>query len=860
MNKLSFKVAFSFALIIMAMLSGCRSVVPEPTLSLENRSAPIPSYSMHNIGPQHVFESRAVRFADLNMDGHLDVLIGGRDAVEGFYVELGDGKGHWRMQAGPSTSMQPRSFAVSDVTGEAKPAVLIGGEGDQKGLQVWQQDVETGNWKLHSTPVEGGIYHDVKLVDLNHDGWSDIVAARSDNEMDGGIYVFLNDGRGGWHGVMGPMVSGLFTGLAIADINGDGHPDIVSSRRRGVGAFSEGSGHSHWQQAGGVQIWYGDGSGRWEPEVLSTESDAESVTVADVNGDGHLDIAAGLYQQGIRLWVSNLPLPNRWKSQKVNQKGTWSDIKVGDLDGDGRRELVATSSDGRGIGVWNWNGYAFVRVTKAVPDYGVYYALDLGDVHNNGRLDIAAVRADGGVEVWSGLKSEPEAKQEFVGRKLGEQHSVFYDSASAKIDAASQEQLEVWLQGLGKSPEMIRVEIEGRADIRPIYSDLYPSNTALSLARAEAVAAWLVSKGLRRDVITIKAVGDADPLPEGTDPISLQKNRRVFVQAYEIESVRLPQVASSTANRDLFHIDENSVFKIINGIPGYKTGPGDELSMTFWQGGKSTEYKVTVQTNGTVSLPYQEALQVAGLTPREIDENVTEVLSRYERSPRVDVQVLKARSKTVSIFGEVQNLTRQPTGPGTYFVSGKESLADFLSRAGGPGKDADLTKVQIIRDGKTVVLNLDRAIKQGDWAENAIIDDGDTIFIPSLSQSKRQVYVLGQVAKPGIVEFVGDIRFLDAISKSGGLSEDAYLSDIRIVRANRDQPQILAVNFERFMEKGDLTQNLALQDKDVLIIPSRPIANWNKFIKDIQPTIGLISQPINTFSQIQSIRLISNQL
>ena len=840
---------------VLMVLSACRTTVPQPTMSLENKRSPIPSYSMHNIGPQHIFESRAVRFADLNQDGHVDLLVGGRGSAEGFYVELGDGKGNWSMKSGAATSMQPRSFAMADVDGDDVSEVLIGGEGDQKGLQVWKNDAVNDEWKLHSVPIEGGIYHDVKLVDVNHDGWPDVVAARSDSETDGGIYVFLNDGQNGWAGVMGPMVSGMFTGLAVGDVNGDGNPDIVSSRRRGLGSDMS-QGDDHWRQLGGVQVWYGDGTGRWESEIFSTATDAESVTIADVNGDGRLDVVAGLYQAGIALWLNG----PKWKLQAVAHKGTWSDVKVGDLDGDGSRELVATSSDGQGIGIWNWNGYAFVAKPRVVPNYGVYHSLDLGDVQNVGRLDIAAVRADGGVEVWSGLKAAPRAKQKFVGKEIGEKHSVFYDSASAAINEDSLERLKAWFAGLGHEPGNVRFEIEGRADVRPIHSDLYPNNAALSMARGETIARWLLSNGVSKDAIEVKAMGDADPLPEGTDPVALQQNRRGFVRAFEIGSVNLPEVTSNKVNRDLFHVEENRIFKMIDGIPGYKVGPGDEISMTFWQGGKGTEHKVTVQTDGTVSLPYQEALQVSGQTPREIDNHVTEVLSRYERHPRVDVQILKARSKTVSVFGEVQSLSRQPTGPGTYFVSGRESLVDFLSRAGGPGKDADLTKVQIIRDGKTVVLNLDRAIKQGDWAENAMIDHGDTIFIPSLAQSKRQVYVLGDVAKPGIVEFVGDIRFLDAIAKSGGLGKDAYLPDIRIIRADRDSPQILAVNFERFMEQGDLTQNLALRDNDVLIIPTRPIGNWNKFIQDINPTIGLIMQPVNIMYQLQTLRLLSKQL
>ncbi len=839
--------------IFLLLLPACRSTVPQPTMSLAENRSPLPSFSMHNIGPQHRLESHAIRFVDLNQDDHIDLLIGGRGSVDGFYVEWGDGAGHWKMQSGPPTSMQPRSFAVADVNADSILEVLIGGEGDQRGLQVWSVGSDSGGWKLHSSPIEGGIYHSVKFSDLNHDGWPDIIAARSDSERDGGIYVLLNDGQGGWLAGAGPMVAGVFTGLAIADLNGDGNPDIVASRRGGLGAQINKD--EYWRQVGGVQIWYGDGTGRWTPEMLPADTDAESVTLADVNGDGKLDIVAGLYQQGIRLWLGG----KDWRKQSVVQEGTWSDLKVGDLDGDGMRELVATSSDGRGIAVWSWRSGSFSSRTNMVPNHGVYFSLDLGDVYNQGQLDIAVVRADSGSEVWSGLKAKPAPKRRFRGKRVGEKLSIFFDSGAASINVVSQQALEEWASKLDVPPSQIRFEIEGRADVRSVHSDLYPNNIALSRARAESVAAWLESKGARREAVIIEALGDTDPLPEGNDSAALQKNRRVFVQAYTIELVRLPEVAS-TQIRDLYHIDENRVFKVIDDIPGYKIGPGDELSMTFWQGGKSEEHKVTVQVDGTVSLPYQEALKVAGLTPREVDRYVTTLLSRYERRPRVDVQVLKAKSKTVNIFGEVQSLVRQPTGPGRYYLSGKENLVDFLSRAGGPGKDADLSNVQITRDGKTITLNLKRAIKQGDWTENAIIDHGDTIFIPSLAQSKHKVYVLGAVGKPGIVEFSGDMNFLDAVLKSGGLGKGASLPDIRIIRSDRDAPQILAIDFERFMERGDLTQNLALQDNDVLIIPRRPIANWNLYVQDMLPSLQLILQPISIASQSLTIAVLSKSL
>ena len=158
-------------------------------------------------------------------------------------------------------------------------------------------------------------------------------------------------------------------------------------------------------------------------------------------------------------------------------------------------------------------------------------------------------------------------------------------------------------------------------------------------------------------------------------------------------------------------------------------------------------------------------------------------------------------------------------------------------------------------------MNLERAIQQADWRENAIINDGDTVFVPSLEQAGRRVYVLGEVKTPGIVEFTGDFRLLDAISKTGGFGENVYYPDIRVIRADRDKPLIMPVAFDRLLEEGDLTQNLALNDRDVIIVPRSPIGNWNQFIKNISPSLDLLLfKPMNAVSQSQSIRLANKAL
>ncbi len=831
--------------LLLLLLAACAPRVPEPVRYAGGTDRGVPAASWHNVAPPNLLPGRAVALADVNGDGHPDLLVGGRKDAPAVRLFLGDGRGRWQLAPSPPSAMQPEAIAVADLDGDGAPEVVLAGSGDEKGVQVWKW--RKGNWRRAKPAAERGVFHDLAVADFNGDGWPDLAAAGED-----GLFVWLNDAAGGWVAHAGPVRRGRHLAVVARDFDGDGDVDLVAARADGLGATKRGAGAV---ARGGVEFWWNEGDARFKRETLPTRARPLALAAGDLAGGGRPALVVGFARGGIAWWTRRDD--GRLRMHRVARRGTWPAVAVGDLDGDGAPELVAASGDGRGLHAWT-RGEAAHAWRGPLPRVGFYTALALGDVMGRGGMDVAAARTSGAPELWSPRQAAPFALVR-TDEELVAEAVVFFPSGSDALAKAEQAKLASWWKQLrarfSNDLHGLRLELIGKADPRPIHTKRFPDNIALSRARAEAAARWLLAHGAPKDRLSIRALGAKEPEPPGFDPEALRLNRRVRVRALRVHAARILPGTEKVRLEDLYHVRENRVFRTIRGRPLYKVGPGDEITIVLWRGGKSKKHELVVQPDGTVSLPYMERVRVAGLASVEIEARLTRMLRRYEKHPRVDVYVRKKRAHVVTILGEVQNLVRQPTGPGAYPLLGRETLVDFLSRVGGPTRDADLAHVQLIRGGRTILLNLEKAISQGDWTQNAVLDEGDRVIIPSLRLSKRRVYVLGEVNKPGVVEFSGELRFLDAIAKAGGFGRHPYYASIRVIRAADERtPEIIPVAFDRLLEEGDVAQNLALEDHDIVIVPRSPIGNWNAFIQDLLPTFQLLTQPLTAVQELLLIR------
>ena len=296
---------------------------------------------------------------------------------------------------------------------------------------------------------------------------------------------------------------------------------------------------------------------------------------------------------------------------------------------------------------------------------------------------------------------------------------------------------------------------------------------------------------------------------------------------------------------------ENSVFTERRGMPEYKIGPGDVLTITFWDGAKPMLHNTVVRPDGKISYSYMDDIAVAGRTSHEVDEILTSALKEYIRTPRVDVVVKGYNSKSALLFGQINRLQTGISGPGKYPLTGKTRILDLIVMAGGPiaGEEfanADLRIVEVVRKGKSYTVNLYKAMFKGDMSQNIVIDNGDIVTVPELPTYGERVYVFGEVKTEGIYRLDDAYDLLAAVSKAGGTTRVAVDSDIKIIRGyeeDRKKPIILAANLDEILKRGDIAQNISLQDGDVVYVPRTSIGDLNEFILNTTPLLDYLLYP-----------------
>lgn len=130
-----------------------------------------------------------------------------------------------------------------------------------------------------------------------------------------------------------------------------------------------------------------------------------------------------------------------------------------------------------------------------------------------------------------------------------------------------------------------------------------------------------------------------------------------------------------------------------------------------------------------------------------------------------------------------------------------------------------------------------------DEAKEVLMESlGEYLRIPDMSllitsYGPRKVYVMGNVASPGIHDLSIDrMNAYAALASAGGWTDHARSTRIQVIRVHDDMMYYRTLNMKDYTKKHDLTQNVVLEDGDIVYVPA---SNGIKFTEDILPYVNV---------------------
>ena len=316
----------------------------------------------------------------------------------------------------PTTGQWRDGFDVADMDGDGNLDIVHGPARKSGGEPAIFRGDGAGHftrWTEAHFPRLPYDYGDVKTGDFNGDGKPDIALASHLR----GFVTLVNEGRGNFapwgeglklyaptEAVNTPILTSR--AIAVTDWNGDGRADLLALNE-GPSRFVENT----VREALGLWI---NRNGDWERVRPAQELQGfgDKLAIGDIDGDGHPDALAGTQVTGMRLTLRQGD-GTGWRLRELHAvplDATVTAVALHDFDHDGRAEAVdgarAVENEQFCISlqhvIFTKDGGERWQVLFAEPSRDPFVAIVTGDFNRDGKDDIAAVRAEGGILLFAG--------------------------------------------------------------------------------------------------------------------------------------------------------------------------------------------------------------------------------------------------------------------------------------------------------------------------------------------------------------------------------------------------------------------------------------------------------------------------
>ena len=363
-------------------------------LLLSTQSHLLPAQSTTSPAAQYFFNQASfptgsapygVAIADMNGDGRPDLVIANSAGPSvSILLEQADGT------FGPKTDFllqdPPTVLVTGDFNGDGKIDVAVTGRSGVTTLPG------NGDGTL-GTAVTYPLTNAPNLLaisDFNQDGKLDLVAAGACGDTCGFVTVLLGNGDGSFQTGTDFSAGGVPSEFTIADLNGDGVPDL---------AFANLSVNSSTTKSGGlVSILLGKGDGTFQaPLNYTAQDDIAGIAAGDVTGDKIPDLIVTSYGGNVVVMLKGNGDGTFQAEQTISTDPSLGSAypQLLDLNSDGNLDLVMSSVFNDGIAVLAGNGDGTFQPTQVFTTGTQPYFFASADVSGDGNLDLAVTDSAG---------------------------------------------------------------------------------------------------------------------------------------------------------------------------------------------------------------------------------------------------------------------------------------------------------------------------------------------------------------------------------------------------------------------------------------------------------------------------------
>jgi polysaccharide export outer membrane protein len=434
-----------------------------------------------------------------------------------------------------------------------------------------------------------------------------------------------------------------------------------------------------------------------------------ALTVGDLNRDGHMDLFAGTYRKGIRLYLGDGRGGFSRLSSPVEKNNFWKAL-AGDIDSDGSQELVASSLDSQGIWVWKWQNGGLSPVMDFFRSSGTYYDMALSDLDSDGRQDLLAASDGQGVTIWASQTQVrslaavtfdtarlvlPDKGEEVfpVDPKENEVFVVIDGRPQYKIGPEDLLEISLW-EGIEEKKYIVQVRPDGMISFI-FFQDLYISG--LTVSELDDLLTRRLSRYIRQPQVAVR----------------VKEYNSKFVSLLGAIATTSGTIAGPDTTR------------------GSRTGPGN-----YYLTGRTNVLQALARAGGPTEKANLREITVRRRTGQATMVNLNKTITQGDLSQNVVLDsedtvvvpvIAEDKKNRVFVFGEVNN-------PGVIPTRGELTVVEALAQAGGFKQRAVLGDAKILRGDmnrpEVIACDIDRILNKGDMSQNIKLRNGDMLYLP----------------------------------------------------------------------------------------------------------------------------------